>query len=94
MNILLTGATGYIGKRLLLHLLQEGHHVVCAVRDKQRFSPPTEYINQCSIVECDLLNADSLNNIPAKIDAAYYLVHSMSVSDNYEVLEKKKCTKL
>lgn len=89
MKILLTGATGYIGKRLLLHLLQEGHDVVCAVRDKQRFTPPTDYIKQCSVVECDLLDSKSLKNIPDDIDGSYYLVHSMSVSDNYEILEKQ-----
>ena len=38
MKILLTGATGYIGKRLLIQLLSEGHTVVCSVRDKLRFS--------------------------------------------------------
>ena len=37
MKILLTGVTGYIGKRLLIQLLEEGHHIVCSVRDKNRF---------------------------------------------------------
>ena len=40
MKILLTGATGYIGKRLIPVLVEAGHHVVCAVRDKKRFYPP------------------------------------------------------
>ncbi|MFT7395695.1 MAG: hypothetical protein ACI96G_000427, partial [Flavobacterium sp.] len=37
MKILLTGATGYIGKRLLPLLIGQGHHVVCCTRDKNRF---------------------------------------------------------
>ncbi len=40
MKILLTGATGYIGKRLLPVLIEAGHHVVCCVRDLNRFNPP------------------------------------------------------
>ncbi len=40
MKILLTGATGYIGKRLLPLLIEEGHEVVCCVRDLDRFHPP------------------------------------------------------
>jgi uncharacterized protein YbjT (DUF2867 family) len=38
MKIFLTGATGYIGKRLLIQLLEEGHHVVFSVRDRKRLS--------------------------------------------------------
>ena len=40
MKILLTAATGYIGKRLLPVLVEAGHHVVCCVRDLNRFNPP------------------------------------------------------
>ena len=42
MKILLTGATGYIGKRLLPLLVAEGHDIVCCVRDKNRFYVPEE----------------------------------------------------
>jgi uncharacterized protein YbjT (DUF2867 family) len=38
MKILLTGATGYIAQRLLPVLLEDGHHVICCVRDKIRFN--------------------------------------------------------
>jgi thioester reductase-like protein len=37
MKILLTGATGYIGKRLLPILIEQGHDVICCVRDKNNF---------------------------------------------------------
>jgi uncharacterized protein YbjT (DUF2867 family) len=89
MKILLTGATGYIGKRLLPVLLEQGHDVVCAVRDPKRFNPPQSLREKISVIQMDLLDADSLHSIPKDIDAAYYLVHSMSSSSNYEVLEQK-----
>ena len=89
MKILLTGATGYIGKRVLPLLIQKGHHVVCCVRDKTRFTPPESLKENISIVEADLLNQESLSSLPNDIDVAYYLVHSMSSSENYKLLEKK-----
>ncbi len=80
MKIFLTGATGYIGKRLLIQLLEEGHTVVCSVRDPKRFSTRL-YQNQMDrlqVVQNDFLDSATLDNIPADLDAAYYLVHSMS----------------
>lgn len=89
MKILLTGATGYIGKRLLPLLVEEGHHVVCCVRDKTRFNYAQSLEPKISIVEIDLLKEESLLNIPVDIDVAYYLVHSMSSSDDYKDLEQR-----
>jgi len=88
MKILLTGATGYIGKRLLPTLIEEGHHVVCCVRDKNRFNPPSSLKKNIELIEVDLLEKESLKKIPKDIDAAYYLVHSMSISSDYESLEQ------
>ena len=89
MKILLTGATGYIGKRLLPILVNAGHHVVCCVRDKYRFNPPESLSSGISVIEVDLLQADSLSKIPKDIDVAYYLVHSMSTSNDYKPLEER-----
>ena len=89
MKILLTGATGYIGKRILPLLIQKGHHVVCCVRDQTRFNPPESLKDNITIIEADLLNSDSLSIIPGDIDVAYYLVHSMTSSENYRLLEKQ-----
>jgi len=89
MKILLTGATGYIGKRILPLLIQKGHHVVCCVRDKTRFNPPESLIDNITVIEADLLNSDSLSIIPDDIDISYYLVHSMTSSENYRLLEKQ-----
>lgn len=89
MKVLLTGATGYIGKRLLPVLVEQGHHVICCVRDLNRFNPPESLSNSISIIEIDLLDYTSLQTIPTHIDVAYYLVHSMSSAKNYKVLEQK-----
>ena len=89
MKILLTGATGYIGKRLLPVLVDGGHDVVCCVRDINRFNPPHSVKEKIEVIEIDLLDKHSLNKIPEDIDGAYYLVHSMSSTGDYDNLEKK-----
>ncbi|WP_372744903.1 SDR family oxidoreductase [Lutibacter sp.] len=93
MKILLTGATGYIGKRLIPLLLENGHEVVCSVRDKNRFSIEQFNSDKISVVEVDFLNVKTLKNIPEDINAAYYLIHSMATSkDNFEKLEEISAT--
>jgi uncharacterized protein YbjT (DUF2867 family) len=91
MKILLTGATGYIGKRLLPILLDEGHNVVCAVRDIHRFPKGGIYSNpNISLIEIDFLKKHLESDAIKDIDAAYYLVHSMSSStSDFESLEAK-----
>lgn len=88
MKILLTGATGYIGKRLLTALASKGHTVVCAVRDPARLVVPDLVKERVEVIKLDLLDASTLKNIPKDIDGAYYLVHSMSASRNYVSLEE------
>ncbi|WP_027376344.1 SDR family oxidoreductase [Kaistella palustris] len=91
MKIFLTGVTGYIGKRLLIQLLEEGHQVVCSVRDKNRFSLHLfkNNLDQIEVVENDFLDEKTLQNIPKDIEAAYYLIHSMTSSDG-DFMEKEK----
>ena len=93
MKILLTGVTGYIGKRLLPVLLNEGHEVVCCVRDKRRFDISKYRTENISVIEVNFLEKESLMAIPSDIDAAYYLIHSMSASTNdFTALEKLSAT--
>ncbi len=82
MKILLTGANGYIGMRLLPQLIEAGHQVICAVRDASRLSVDKETRSQIEIVEVDFLDDVDTINFPTDIDAAYYLIHSMSASTN------------
>ncbi len=91
MKILLTGSTGYIGRRLLPELVNEGHHVVCPVRDKRRFDFEDfedTFLKSVEVIECDFLDRESLKALPKDIDAAYYLIHSLtSNSKEFSKLE-------
>jgi uncharacterized protein YbjT (DUF2867 family) len=81
MRILLTGANGYIGKRLLPVLLDAGHEVICCVRDKDRFVVKERDSSRVSVLEIDFLSPPSAEaSFPANIDAAYYLIHSLTTS--------------
>jgi len=88
MKILLTGATGYIAKRLLPVLLETGHEVVCCVRDTNRFDASRFHTDQLSVVEVDFLRPKELDRVPEDIDVAFYLIHSMASSHkSFEKLE-------
>jgi len=95
MQILLTGVTGYIGKRLLPVLIELGHEVVCCVRDKNRFPIDGVYKNpKVSLIEIDFLkdinSSGSSLSIIKNIDVAYYLIHSMSSNvKDFGSLEEK-----
>jgi len=89
MKILLTGATGYIGKRLLPALIELGHEVVCLVRDKARIDISAYKDAKIDIVEANLVKSDTLQFLPRDIDIAYYLVHSMSTQGDFSEIEFK-----
>lgn len=80
MKILLTGANGYVGRRLLPELLEQGHEVVCCVRDKIRLGLDKETLSRITIWEVDFLEEVNLENCPEGIEIAYFLIHSMSSS--------------
>ena len=90
MKILLTGTTGYIGKRLLPVLLADGHEVICSTRDKKRFYAARYNSPRLKVITADFLDKSSLMSVPEDIEVAYYLIHSMSASiDDFENLEKE-----
>jgi uncharacterized protein YbjT (DUF2867 family) len=89
LKILLTGSTGYIAQRLLPVLLVNGNEVICCVRDKVRFDSEKYSSPSLSVIEVDFLKPDTLQIIPSDIDAAYYLIHSMSTSSgDFEKMEE------
>jgi len=67
VKILLTGATGYIAQRLLPDLLAADHFVYCCVRDKARFDLARFEDPDISVIEVDLLQEQTLQNIPAAV---------------------------
>lgn len=88
MRILLTGATGYIGKRLLPVLLDQGHEVICCVRNAARLELEPEW--QVEVFEHDFLHPLDPEKAPLKFDAAYFLIHSMSTSiSEFQSLEEQ-----
>ncbi len=87
MKILVTGTTGYIGKRLIVRLLENNHQLVCCVRDLDRIPDEFENNPNVTFIKVDFLNTEK-TVFPKDIDAAYYLIHSMATtSENFENLE-------
>ena len=86
-KILLTGANGYIGKRLLIELVNKDYFVVCCVRDLNRFTVSEEVAKRIHIIQVDFSKPIPDGLIPEDISAAYYLIHSMSASTNFDELE-------
>jgi uncharacterized protein YbjT (DUF2867 family) len=85
--ILLTGATGYVGGRLLQSLEQQGCRLRCLARRpdflKPKVSPFTE------VVQGDVLDRDSLNTALQDVHTAYYLVHSMGTAGSFEETDRQ-----
>jgi len=89
MKVLLTGSTGYIAQRLLPVLLNNGHEVICCVRDRMRFNADKYKGMALTVIEADFLKLSTLSSIPADIDVAYYLIHSMSSpTGDFESMEE------
>ena len=89
MKILLTGANGYIGVRLLPILIREEHEVICLVRDRRRMRIDQALKDSVTFYEADLQHAETLSDLPQDIDVAFYLVHSMGKSGDFEETEKQ-----
>ena len=86
-RVLLTGATGYVGGRLLRALEAAGYPVRCLARRpdylQQRVDPDTE------VVGGDCLDPSTLEPAMEGIEAAYYMVHAMGSSDDFEDLDRR-----
>ncbi|RLM56655.1 NAD-dependent epimerase/dehydratase family protein [Halobellus sp. Atlit-31R] len=84
MRVLVTGATGFVGGRLVPALLDAGHDVTVLVRDASRYDAPPEV----RVVEGDLLDPGSFESA-LDVDAAYYLVHSMRSGADFEERDRR-----
>jgi uncharacterized protein YbjT (DUF2867 family) len=82
-TVLVTGATGYIGGRLVPRLLEAGYRVRCLVRDPARLQG-RPWLNQVELHSGDCLRPETLPAAMAGADAAFYLVHSMAAGRDFE----------
>jgi len=85
--ILLTGATGYIGGRLLPLLVADGWRVRCVARQPENLLPRVP--DGVEVARGDLLNPKSLCSALAGVEAAFYLVHSMGATGNFEEQDRQ-----
>lgn len=76
-KILVTGATGYIGGRLVSCLLQAGYDVRCFARDAERLDG-RPWRDQVEVAEGDALDYETVRPAMEGVDAAYYLIHSLA----------------
>ena len=85
--ILLTGASGYIGGRLLAHLEQKGKRVRCLERHPTYMRSRVE--SDTEILRGDVLEPESLEKAFEGVDTAYYLVHSLGGGEDYEEKDRQ-----
>ncbi len=86
MKVLLTGSTGYIGRRLKQKLLDdETVELKLLVRNKKSISPTI--LDKVEVIEGDTFNKDALKEALKDVEVAYYLIHSLS-NENYKDLDK------
>ena len=76
MKILITGANGYIGRRLIPILLEQGHVLYACVRDASRFDLAGGH-DRIHTIEVDFLDDSAPQILPRDLDVAFYLIHSM-----------------
>ena len=88
---LVTGATGYIGGRLVRELIQHGYRVRVLARHVERLTS-YPWFSQVEIVEGDANDRDAIARSLKDVDVAYYLLHALMVADDFVQLEKDWAT--
>jgi uncharacterized protein YbjT (DUF2867 family) len=86
-TVLVTGATGYIGGRLVPKLLEAGHTVKVLVRSPDKIAG-VPWRDRVDVVESSLDDGDALRQALAGVDVLYYLVHSMAAGAGFEAKEQ------
>jgi uncharacterized protein YbjT (DUF2867 family) len=82
-TVLVTGATGYIGGRLVPRLLEAGFRVRCLARDSARLQG-RPWLGQVEVAAGDCLRAETLPAAMQSVEVAFYMVHSMAGGHDFE----------
>ncbi len=91
-TVLVTGATGYVGGRLVPCLLQEGYTVRCFVRDADRLRAQP-WSEDVEVAVGDALEAETVPPAMENVDAVYYLIHSLGAGENtFEERDRRAAT--
>ncbi len=91
MKVLVTGASGYIGGRLVSELLGAGHEVRCLARTPAKLHD-NPWFDDVEVVQGDVSDLASTSAALEGMDAAYYLVHSIGEGDDWEAFERRCAT--
>jgi uncharacterized protein YbjT (DUF2867 family) len=86
--VLVTGATGYVGGRLVPRLLAAGNRVRCLVRDGSRLQG-RPWVNQVELVQGDVLQPESLASAMSGVSIIYYLIHSLGSGTDFNEQDLK-----
>lgn len=86
--MLVLGASGYVGGRLVPRLLDAGHSVRCLARDPGKLRGTT-WVDRADVVRGDLLEPDGLRAAVADVDVVYHLVHSMGAGDDFAARDRR-----
>ena len=88
LRCLVTGATGYIGGRLVPGLLDAGHSVRCLARTPGRLRDHP-WADRVQVAQGDVTDAESLRRAMRDIDVAYYLVHAIGTGSGFEATDRR-----